>query len=389
MNGLLVEVKERKPMRMRLKSVAFAGLILSLAVGAAALNCGKNDSQTAERSMIIVFASGEAVVVRGQNEMQAKVGMVVNENDTIKTTNGTVDLQTRSGSAVRIKNFTTVTIAKLYGEGSADTRLSMQHGSLMASVKRTSGSENFSVTTPTAIAGVRGTTFTVDAVEGESPRVRVLDGRVAVSPRIAALENLSQDQINGDQNLRNMQQIAQQHEVVVEDNSEATLDPRVNQGVLAANERLESAEAGQLNTAAPAANQQLQAALQVQAAVHVEQAPVSADEMAERATLITVDSEIVGRLASGDQSAVEDLRRDRDEKQEVVLNQIEQQASQTQLNNEQEIRQHYNRLETLNLKDGTQLTGAVIAQTGAVLVVHTPNGVKRVNTSQVESITYP
>lgn len=377
-------------MNKRLKAVAFAGLILSLAVGAAALNCGKKDSPAAERSMIIVFASGEAVVVKGQNETPAKVGMVVTENDVIKTTNGTVDLQTRSGSAVRIKNFTTVTVAKLYGDGNADTRLSMQHGSLMASVKRASGNENFSVSTPTAIAGVRGTTFTVEAVEGEAPRIRVLDGRVAVAPRIAALENLSAEQIQQDQNLRGLQEVARQQEVVVEENSEAVLDARVHQGVIAANERLESVAAGEVSGAAPLAQRDIQASLQgQQAAVRVEAAPISAEESAERATLITVDADIVGRLANGDQSAIEDLRRERDAKQEVVLNQIEEQASQTELRDEQEIRRHYNRLETLNLKDGSTLTGAVIAQTGSVLVVHTPNGVKRVSTAQVDSITYP
>lgn len=362
------------------------GLLLSLAVGAAVLNCGKKDSPAAERSMIIVFASGEAVVVRGENEIPAKVGMVVNENDVIKTTNGTVDLQTKNGSAVRIKNFTTVTIAKLYGEGASDTRLSMQHGSLMASVKRSSANENFSVVTPTAIAGVRGTTFTVDANEGEAPRIKVLDGRVAVAPRVAALENLSQEQIQQDANLRSLQALTQ-NEVVVDQNREAVLDARVHQQIAAVNERLESAAPTEISQAATQAAQQLNTV--ESSSISVSDSAVTTEEMAERATLITVDSDVVERVASGDQGAVEDLRRERDEKQEVVLTQIEQQASRTELRNETEIRRHYNRLETLNLKNGSTLTGAVIAQTGSVLMVHTAQGVKRVNTAEVESITYP
>lgn len=367
-------------------------LVLSAMVAFSLTNCGEQKPTEAQRSMIIVFASGDAMIVRDGKEVPAKVGMVVNERDVLKTTNGTVDLQTKNGSAVRIRNYTTVTISKLYGEGNADTRLSMQHGGLMASVKRKSGKESFTVTTPTAIAGVRGTTFSVDSNEGEPTRVKVMDGSVAMKPRVAALEQFSEEQIAESDALTKLEEIQSQQEVVLEERTEAVMDAAVEKEVLALNEKLEAegeiaeAEAEQLALAATATLTKAAAETKV---VQVSQSEVTTEELAEKATLVTVDEDVAGRVREGDQAALEELRRQRDAKQELVLSQIEEEASRTKLASEEEIRQHYNKLETLNLRSGQSITGAVIAQTGNVLVVHTKEGVRRLKTTEVEYITYP
>ncbi len=372
------------------KTGLLTALVLSLTVGVALVNCGEKQPSEAQRSMIIVFASGNAMIVREGKEVPAKVGMVVNENDVLKTTKGTVDLQTKNGSAVRIRNYTTVTISKLYGEGSADTRLSMQHGGLLASVKRKSGKENFTVTTPTAIAGVRGTTFSVDSNEGEPTRVKVLDGSVAMKPRVAALEKFSAEEIQSDENLAKLEEIQSKQEVIIEERTEAILDPEVEKEVLALNEKVESGEFD----AAQAA--EMTAAVETtlskegdEKVVKLSESNVTTEEMAEKATLVTVDEDVASRVREGDDQALEEMRRQRDAKQELVLNQIEEEASRTKLNNEEEIRQHYNRLETLNLRSGQSITGAVIAQTGNVLIVHTKEGVRRLKTNEIEYITYP
>lgn len=374
--------KERTMVRLA------AALLLSLAVLVA--GCGKGEKTAASRSMIIVFASGDAMIVRDGKELPARVGMVVNENDVLKTTSGTVDLQTKNGSAVRIRNYTTVTISKLYGEGSADTRLSMKHGSMLASVKRASQGENFTVTTPTAIAGVRGTTFSVEANEGEPARVKVIDGKVAMSPRIAALEKYSDEEIAKNDNLKKLQDLSQKQEVVIEEKSEGTLNADVEKQVQAMNEKVEtgdvsSAEANKM----AAATADVLASKTGAEVVAVADSEITTEEIAEKATLVTVDESVAERVASGEESAVDELKKQRDAKQELVLTQIEEEAKRTKLGSEDEIRQHYNKLETLSLRSGGTVTGAVIAQTGNVLIVHTPEGVKRFKTQEVESITYP
>ncbi|MEQ9364326.1 MAG: FecR domain-containing protein [Leptospirales bacterium] len=373
------------------KTGLLTALVLSLTVGVAFVNCGEQKPSEAQRSMIIVFASGNAMIVRQGKEVPAKVGMVVNENDVLKTTNGTVDLQTKNGSAVRIRNYTTVTISKLYGEGSADTRLSMEHGGLLASVKRKSGKENFTVTTPTAIAGVRGTTFSVDSNEGEPTRVKVLDGSVAMKPRVAALEKFSAEEIKNDQNLSKLEEIQSKQEVVIEERTQAILDPAVEKEVLALNEKSEAGEfdASQAAELSVAMESTLNKAGDDKKVVQLTKSDVTTEEMAEKATLVTVDDEVANRVREGDDKALEEMRRQRDAKQELVLNQIEEEASRTKLNNEDEIRQHYNKLETLNLRSGQSITGAVIAQTGNVLIVHTKDGVRRLKTNEIEYITYP
>lgn len=371
------------------KAGLLAVLMLSLTV-AFAFNCGEQKPSEAQRSMIIVFASGNAMIVREGKEVPAKVGMVVNENDVLKTTNGTVDLQTKNGSAVRIRNYTTVTISKLYGEGSADTRLSMQHGGLLANVKRKSGKENFTVTTPTAIAGVRGTTFSVDSNEGEPTRVKVLDGSVAMKPRVAALEKFSNEEIASSENLKKLQDLQAKQEVIIEERTEAILDPEVEKEVLAINEKVESGEvdAAEVEELASAAVVTLNKGDE-EKVVKLVSSEITTEEMAEKATLVTVDEDLADRVRDGDNQAQDELRRQRDAKQELVLSQIEEQAAQTKLNSEAEIRKHYNKLETLNLRDGQSITGAVIAQTGNVLIVHTKDGVRRLKTTEVEYITYP
>ncbi len=361
--------------------------ILAVAVIGAA-NCGKDEPTGVQRSMIIVFASGDAMIVRNGEELPAKVGMVVNENDVLKTTNGTVDLQTKNGSAVRIRNYTTVTISKLYGDGSADTRLSMKHGGLMASVQRKSSKENFTVTTPTAIAGVRGTTFTVESNEGEPARVKVIDGKVAMAPRVAALEKYSDEEIQANENLKKLKDLQSKQEVVLEERTEAVIEADVASKMEDLNNKIESGEVSDEEAVAMAATatKTLEAKDETVAMVRSE---VTTEELAEKATLVTVDEDVASRAREGDESALEEMKRQRDAKQELVLNQIEEEASRTELKSEEEIRQHYNKLETLNLRNGDQMTGAVIAQTGNVLIVHTPKGVRRLKTSEVEFITYP
>ncbi|MCB1327464.1 MAG: FecR domain-containing protein [Spirochaetales bacterium] len=362
------------------------GLLLSLTVAVAATVCSGGSEPTGARSMIIVFTSEDALVVRDGQELPARVGMVVHENDIIRTTNGKVDLQTRNGSAVRIKEYTTVTISSLYGEGSADTRLAMDHGSLMATVDRQSDEENFSVVTPTAIAGVRGTTFTVEAEQGQPARVRVIDGQVAMRPRIVALEEASAEEIQADENLRRLAEIADSQEQTIEESSEGTLNPDVEERVAALNTRTVVAEAEERQTATAEGRQEIEAALQGdRQAVQVSRTEITREEMADAETLVTVDAEVVDRIQSGDDTAVVTLQEQRESRQNEVLTRIENEAREQNLGSEQAIMERYNKLEELTLRDGTVLTGAVIAQTGNILVIHTAEGVRRVNTADVAS----
>ena len=376
------------------------GLLLGAAITGMVLACGqkREAKQSAASNMVVVFAFGDAKIIRGGKEIPAKVGMLVNQDDEIKTTNGSVDLQTRNGSAIRVREFTNIQVARLTGGEAGETKISMKHGGLLASVKRKSSKENFAVVTPTAIAGVRGTTFSVEMdEEGAAPRVKVHDGKVAMAPRIRALEKYDDSEIQSNSALKELVEIQQKNEIVLEEKTEGTIDAAAQQKVAALNEAIETAESQNQDIAEVAEVTQIKQEISAVAepAVEKTEANITASEAADAATLVTVEETIVDEVASGaadageaQQAVLEKLTKEREAKQEVILKQIQEEADEKKLASEAEIQKAYNKLEVVIMADGTRHTGAVIAQTGNTLVVHTPEGVKRLPKGAVASIEF-
>lgn len=369
--------------------LAFAGSLatLSLVLGFAA--CKSKDAGKQPLSMVITFTSGDAKVVHEGKDIPASIGLIVYEKDIIRTENGSVDLQTRTGSAVRVREMTTLTVARIAGQDGGETRLSMDHGGLLANVKKASASENFNVATPTAIAGVRGTSFAVEYDQfAQSSNVKVLDGKVAMSPRIAALDNVTAEQIQKDPALQKMADV-QKKEVVLDEKTEGRLNPALEKQVLAVNEKTASAPGGNLETLRKdldqaAANLERQSS---QPVVDKQEAKITEQDVVEKETLVVVSPDLLQKLGDGktDEGALRELKQNRQQKQEAILKKIEESAQKVDLKDERQIQQHYNKLELIILRDGSKITGAVIAQTGDVLVIHTPQGVRRIPKSEVES----
>ncbi|MBL8022412.1 MAG: FecR domain-containing protein [Leptospirales bacterium] len=346
-----------------------AGLVVS---------CGQKGSEAANTSMMVVYTTGDAFILsEGKSEAPAKVGMVVREKDVIRTESGTIDLQTRSGSAVRVREMTRVTIATLNGKG--DTKLSMNHGGILASVKKAGQGENFSVTTPTAIAGVRGTTFSVDVGEDQRSSVRVIDGSVMMAPRVAALDKFTEAQIQADPNLQKLSQLSQK-EVILTEKTQGQIDQKVETQLIAANAALESSQP------APAKLAAVVTETAVAKPVESQKIEVSTRELIDAKTLVTVDPTLMEKAVSTkqDESLAKDIAAKREAASEQVLGQIMDDATKAKLNSEKEIQQHYNKLELIVLKNGEKLRGAVIAQTGNSIVVHSPEGVKKIQRADLD-----
>lgn len=376
-------------------------LLLPILVVAFAASCGGKDQDAGakSKSMIVVFASNDPKVIRGNQEMVAQIGTVVVEGDVIKTEKGKLDLQTRDGSAIRVSQFTTITVTKLIAD---NTTLQMQNGSVLASVKRTSKSEEFKVVTPTAIAGVRGTTFKVDVDdETQPPRVKVMDGKVAMAPRIAALDNVSKTQIEQSKTLSKLAEVAKTQEVILEEKTEGQLDPKVNEQVREVNAAVAKAVAsGNIEKVAESAVVKKATVDLVDqkkvTAVKTEKAEVTVQEIQETSTLVAVDQKTFDSIAqkpagaaAPPPAAVAELKKIHEEKrnakQEAVLRRIEDEASKKKLASDEAIRSQYKRFEVVVLRNGQKIEGAVIASSPTQLVVHTKEGVKRVNKSEVAS----
>lgn len=337
-----------------------AGLLFGLAMTGLIFQCGQQTTETVENHLVIVYASGEALVEKAGEEIPARVGLKVESNDVIRTQSGTIDLQSRTGSAIRVREMTTITVAALTG---SDTDLDVDHGGILANVRRGSSSENFNVTTPTAIAGVRGTVFSVEVDPfSDSSSVRVLEGSVAMNPRVERLENTTEEEISADPELQKLVAI-RDREVIIEQNHEGRFSTNDLERVAASEEE--------------------------ESAITVEGFEPANEDIIEMESLVAIDNELLDQLAADDEAAVasasETIERQRQERQNSVFSRIEEEASEREFGDEEEIREFYQTLERIIMRDGTQLSGAVIAQTGDVLVVHTSEGVVRVNRSEIQS----
>lgn len=410
-------------MKANYKVKFLLGTFFTLVATIYLVSCAGQQKKESPVAMVVTSVSGDAKVVKADSgkEFPGKIGLIVNEHDKVLTTNGSMDLQTRSGSVVRVREFSTVTIAELAG---ATTKVEMESGSILANVKKASARDEFNVVTPTAVAGVRGTTFSVDVENGKRPRVKVIDGKVAMAPRIPALEKLSQDQIDSNKTLKALQEI-QQKEVVLENETEGTLDENLENQVAQVNAVLEQAieekatepssmegmeavdvtaeKVSTINMEKLEAAGGLQKAEELTKAVEankeafvgVEKAEITQQEIVDQQTLLAVDDKVIekviansnnaGAEATDVQSAVDEIKAERQKKEEIVLEKIEKEASKKEINSEEEIKKFYNKLELITLKNGEKISGAIIAQTGNTMVIHSAEGVRRVKKTEILS----
>ncbi|MCE9597964.1 MAG: FecR family protein [Spirochaetia bacterium] len=122
----------------------------------------------------ITMIRGLASVISAGKSEPAAVGQVVQANDEIITEKDSiVDLQIANGGAFRVAENSKVKINSL-GE---ESEMNLEKGGLLVGLQKLKGKESFTVRTPTALAGVRGTSFSISA---ERSTIAVLTGSVEV-----------------------------------------------------------------------------------------------------------------------------------------------------------------------------------------------------------------
>jgi hypothetical protein len=143
------------------------------------------ESRTAQVS----FLEGRAQRSRGHGaHVDLRVGLAVGQGDTIETQDATrLEIRFGDGSVLRLGPKSRVQLAEAhFGGGAARRKLTARLflGRLWAKVTSViQGEQKFQVETENAVAGVRGTTFRVDANADKSVLVRVYDGSVAVAKK--------------------------------------------------------------------------------------------------------------------------------------------------------------------------------------------------------------
>ena len=148
--------------------------------------------ETKEEYSTIIFYIGDVK----KNNNTAEIGEVILQNDVISTgLQSSCDIKI-GGSIIRVKEKSNVRLSELYQKDDVEkTMVDLEVGKLLCKAKKLSKSESFLVKTPTAIAGVRGTKFTVEADIQKTSRIKVFNGNVTVLKRVKQLENIEVEKI--------------------------------------------------------------------------------------------------------------------------------------------------------------------------------------------------
>lgn len=166
-------------MRARLTFVA-------LAAGALAVAAVTASAAAPAPAGSVTFLAGQAQRIAGGKATALSVGAPVYAGDVITTQKRTrLELKLADQSVLRLGPSAKVDLsAAAFGRSVEDRQVSakLQVGNVWAKVAKTVGGESrFEVKTENAVAGVRGTTFRVDAAVDRSVVVKVYNGTVAVA----------------------------------------------------------------------------------------------------------------------------------------------------------------------------------------------------------------
>ncbi len=160
-------------------------LTLAAAAAAVALH-GDAGADPAGPSGSVTFLAGQAFRTAGGRTDALAVGSLVHENDVLETRGRTrVEVTLPDRSVIRIGPQSRVQlVSAIFGRSADERKVSAKVavGNIWAKVTRAAGgSSRFEVRTENAVAGVRGTTFRVDAKADRSVVVKVYSGAVAVA----------------------------------------------------------------------------------------------------------------------------------------------------------------------------------------------------------------
>ncbi|RHX84998.1 lipoprotein LipL45 [Leptospira stimsonii] len=354
-----------------------------------AATTGKENSPSA----VVVFSVGEAKILHTDlTEEKATLGASLKTGDKVTTKEKSkVDIQFADGSAIRISENSVIDFDALSinSKGNSDTRLALVSGKVFAKVNKASKEDQFSVVTPTAIAGVRGTSFIVERSKSDKATVKVLDGSVAVAPRVAALEGLSDEEISKSEDLKKIQQSVASSEIVLEKNQASV--------VKADDKSLEIKDTSKI-----AANVEKNISGVVK---KLDNSGISKKEEEELRTIVTVDKETSDKMvrineeSSGkvDEQKAAALESERKKLESEVSARQEDEAKKfkqvlisapKELKSSKDIVNYYERIEKIIMTDGSSLIGAIVDQQGSTMIVHTEQGIKKINQADVQEVIY-
>ncbi len=136
---------------------------------------------------IITFYYGNVLVEKSCQRISPKIKMILRSGDKIYTGNKScVNMQLGSFGIIKINQNSEVKMERLLKETTDNIKLFLKKGQVICKLEKLKKEQDFSVETPTAVIGVRGTTFIVDASEKKrKTSVAVSEGKVEIANKQA------------------------------------------------------------------------------------------------------------------------------------------------------------------------------------------------------------
>lgn len=124
------------------------------------------------------------------NGASIAIGDPINEKDII-TTGGGSSCDIKVGeSIIRVKEKSKMAFSMIGIKDKVEnTTLDLSEGKMLCKPKKLLKDDTFMIKTPTAVAAVRGTEFTVETDANKTTRIKVYDGKVQIAKRMKQLEN--------------------------------------------------------------------------------------------------------------------------------------------------------------------------------------------------------
>ncbi len=166
-------------------SKLFKTVILSTVMIFLSLSCAKKDLIDFG---FVTFYYGDVKVKKSGDilgKSDPKLKMILKAGDVVYTgEDSRMDVQLQNFGLIRINQNSRVDLDKVITGVNESIELGLDKGQVLCKVMRLKKNQSFNVNTPTAVAGVRGTTFLVDAREDKkTSEVAVQSGSVEVTDK--------------------------------------------------------------------------------------------------------------------------------------------------------------------------------------------------------------
>lgn len=339
----------------------------------------KEQNQDIQTKMVVLTSIGS--VKAGDREL--KSGDIVSEGDVISSGEQSLAVlqvigDTSSTYTIRIQASTTFKLQSQKVNERVYHNANLDQGLMKIHADKGSQDENFSVQTPTTVAAVRGTDFSVSNDARGNSEIQVINGKVAVRPSLGKIEDFSSEIQNKDNGIQSLLISADENSMIIEEGQKTRITKKIQDTYIQDNGLEEVVNAQTLASAQDSIKklpQDSDKQIKSFKSVKVDEiAPQDLQKHKEQfASLKPIPVEQINEAVENPEELKKILQNHKDQNKEAI---------------QQEIETIYKKsFEKLELTNGKIITG-VVSQSGNTYIVVTTDGVFKFPASEVMGIAF-